>query len=182
MDKESKNLEQESVIFIDNDGGGDCLLYTFLYPMYMCTNNLDYYHKNKLELADTLRKAMFITIKSWALSDQDASDVKDELGVYHTDIQAPLIPLIVGFTGMSVYLFTVHQYNENDVNFHPTYYDNPNGSNFIVIQLRNNHYKLLEINGQCVFSKNDKTYDYIKTSYITYNNKIKTVHEVNIPS
>lgn len=167
---------------VENPGGGDCLLYSFLCPVFHNAQNYDAYLKRRKTMVVVLRDHAYEFCKNEkSISKQDLSDAEEELGVPHSFIKTTLIGEIGKMLKLSVILV------ETDTNFNAGSglyaYENPAAKYWIIIYYdeRILHYRAVALKKgmgyKMIFHESDDVISKLRSKDFT---KIEPVKKGNI--
>lgn len=121
---------------VENLGGGDCLLYSFLGPIFTTANMADKYSIGKQQYVVWFRKKLDKFCRKLKISAQDKRDANRELSHPHEAIVTTLIPYIGLYCNLSVILIVT---DDNESGLYVL--DNDNSRYWIIIHYSGGHYR-----------------------------------------
>lgn len=127
----------DSLWLVENLGGGDCLLYSFLGPIFATAGMTDRYLRGKQQYVIWFRQKLNKFCRKMKMSDEDKRDVNRELSRPHEAIVTTLLPYIGLCCNLSIVLLLTTDKNENGM----IKFENPKAKYWIIIYYSNNHYR-----------------------------------------
>ena len=131
----------KNLYIVENDGGGDCLLYSFLDAILYKNTEYTGYIENRVKYANVFRKKLLKYVESRTdISKSDMKDLVTDLKTPHASLYTSTIPYIAQFCGCSVILISSVR-TQFDVQNTVYFIHNPPSNKYIVILYKNNHFR-----------------------------------------